>query len=87
MASHLALWFIFFYFFGRFTRIFGSLRILWGCQAPPPTAQGIEAVSFFAWGKKDTSGKPGPATEVAGCAQNKKMKVPMRLSRKQPETA
>jgi formylglycine-generating enzyme required for sulfatase activity len=24
-------------------------------------AQGIEAVSFFAVGKKDTSGKPGPA--------------------------
>jgi hypothetical protein len=24
-------------------------------------AQGIEAVSFFAAGKKDTSGKPGPA--------------------------
>jgi hypothetical protein len=23
-------------------------------------AQGIEAVSFFAAGKKDTSGKPGP---------------------------
>jgi hypothetical protein len=33
-------------------------------------AQGIEAVSFFACGKKDTSGKPGPATQVAGCAQN-----------------
>jgi hypothetical protein len=31
-------------------------------------AQGIEAVSFFACGKKDTSGKPGPATKVAGCA-------------------
>jgi hypothetical protein len=31
-------------------------------------AQGIEAVYFFATGKKDTSGKPGPATQVAGCA-------------------
>ncbi|MDR1353093.1 MAG: hypothetical protein LBK05_07410 [Treponema sp.] len=28
-------------------------------------AQGIEAVSFFAGGKKDTSGKPGPRTEGA----------------------
>jgi hypothetical protein len=26
-----------------------------------PAAQGIEAVSFFAEGKKDTSVKPGPA--------------------------
>jgi hypothetical protein len=42
--------------------------------------QGIEAVSFFATGKKDTSGKPGPATQVAGCAQNREMKIPMRLS-------
>jgi hypothetical protein len=33
-------------------------------------AQGIEAVSFFAGGKKDTSVKPGPAAQAAGCAQN-----------------
>jgi hypothetical protein len=32
-------------------------------------AQGIEAVSFFAGGKKDTSGKPGPAAQAAGCAR------------------
>jgi hypothetical protein len=31
-------------------------------------AQGIEAVSFFAADKKDTSVKPGPARR-AGCAQ------------------
>jgi hypothetical protein len=28
-------------------------------------AQGIEAVSFFAAGKKDTSGKPGPRAKGA----------------------
>jgi hypothetical protein len=45
------------------------------CGKPPKRftlakpAQGIEAVSFFACGKKDTSAKPGPATQVAGCAQ------------------
>jgi hypothetical protein len=29
-------------------------------NAPIRNAQGIEAVYFFAAGKKDTSGKPGP---------------------------
>jgi hypothetical protein len=29
-------------------------------------AQGIAAVSFFAAGKKDTSGKPGPCAAGAG---------------------
>jgi hypothetical protein len=32
----------------------------WGAKAPIWDAQGIEAVSFFASGKKDTSVKPGP---------------------------
>jgi hypothetical protein len=33
-------------------------------------AQGIEAVSFFAAGKKDTSGKPGPAPAPDAPRQN-----------------
>jgi hypothetical protein len=35
---------------------------------PYNDAQGIEAVSFFAEGKKDTSGKPGPRA-VLPCGQ------------------
>jgi hypothetical protein len=36
-----------------------------GKKAPLRNAQGIEAVSFFAMGKKDTSVKPGPRTRGA----------------------
>jgi hypothetical protein len=35
-------------------------RYLLEKMAPTRNAQGIEAVSFFAAGKKDTSVKPGP---------------------------
>jgi hypothetical protein len=37
----------------------------WRKKACPGNAQGIEAVSFFAAGKKDTSGKPGPGAKGA----------------------
>jgi hypothetical protein len=79
MASHLALWVI---FFSILWEIHPDLRFsafILGVTRRRPSdnqtakrfwfAQGIEAVSFFACGKKDTSGKPGPATQVAGCAQ------------------
>ncbi|MDR1127980.1 MAG: hypothetical protein LBL20_01605 [Treponema sp.] len=42
-------------------------------------AQGIEAVSFFAGGKKDTSGKPGPRAglpvDAPGMKKDKKARI------------
>jgi hypothetical protein len=59
----------------RYTRRIGSLILCrpfavasWREKTCTGNAQGIEAVSFFAGGKKDTSGKPGPGA-VLPCGQ------------------
>jgi hypothetical protein len=47
--------------FRRFYPFFYKYNFVYGKKVLSGNAQGIEAVSFFAIGKKDTSGNPGPA--------------------------